>query len=190
MKEGASVAVIGATGGVGNLVVQLANTMGASEVIGLTSEEHMEAASAIGASKVVSYDSDNFAGEIPQHSLDLVIDCYGKVAGPSKNYEALFKPLLKEEGKFVGLNAHPLDRARKAFSSSTGLNLQRKGFDAASGGSVTSEELNMLSNKYESGEVKPLVAQVVPFSEESVQEAIQRLRESHNPGKIVVDLTK
>lgn len=190
MKAGQTVAVIGATGGVGNLVVQLANIMGAEEVIALTSDEHKEAALAVGASKVIDYEGENYAGEIPQHSLDLVIDCYSKVAGPSRNYEALFKPLMKETGKFVALNAHPLDKARKAFSSSTGLNLQRKGFDAASGGSVTQEELMMLSEKYESGELKPLVAQVVPFEEGSVQEAIQRLRDSHSPGKIVIDLTK
>ncbi len=113
---GPRVFIIGASGGVGHLAVQMAKRcLGASYVVGVSSSRNAEFARRCGADEVVAHDNiqvDAIAGQHPDwmHSFDLIFD----TIGVDSYYTTLAPQLLKRgTGRFVTA-ALPPSRPGKA----------------------------------------------------------------------------
>jgi NADPH:quinone reductase-like Zn-dependent oxidoreductase len=103
-KAKSRVLVIGASGGVGHLAIQIAKRgMGAAFVVGVCSSKNEEFVRQCGADNVIAYDRmpfESIAGHHPewQGSFDLIFD----TVGLDKAWTALAPRLLSTDGRFVG----------------------------------------------------------------------------------------
>lgn len=101
------VLVIGASGGVGHLAVQLAKSMGAN-VTGVCSAKNTELVRRLGATAVVDYTKpDAYAGVAP---FDLVLDCVGSSPGD-------FLDKLVAGGRFASCVPGPAVFGRMALNA-------------------------------------------------------------------------
>lgn len=102
-KANARVLVIGASGGVGHLAIQIAKrAMGAAFVVGVCSSKNEEFVRECGADAVVAYDRTPMEGIKRQHpewqgSFDLIFDA----VGIDEAWSDLAPWLLSKEGRFV-----------------------------------------------------------------------------------------
>jgi NADPH:quinone reductase-like Zn-dependent oxidoreductase len=104
MKANSRVLVIGASGGVGHLAVQIARRcLGAALVVGVCSSRNEEFVRQCGADEVVAYDRtpvESIASAYPEWeaSFDLIFDAVGL----DKAWTVLAPWLLSRDGQFVG----------------------------------------------------------------------------------------
>ncbi|QQR38417.1 NAD(P)-dependent alcohol dehydrogenase [Devosia rhizoryzae] len=100
---GARVLIVGASGGVGHLAVQMArHALGAALVVGVCSSRNAEFAKACGAHEVIAHDTESVADiaeRYPQwaNSFDLIFD----TIGIDTYYSKLARRLLRPDGRFV-----------------------------------------------------------------------------------------
>lgn len=79
LKEGQSVFILGASGGVGSSAVQLAAVTGC-RIIALASSRNHDYLKSLGAEAVIDYERGDFIqslGEVMPNGVDLVFDCHG-----------------------------------------------------------------------------------------------------------------
>jgi NADPH:quinone reductase-like Zn-dependent oxidoreductase len=121
--------VIGASGGVGSSLVQIARAAGGPEltIYGVTSGKNMAYVKEIGASQAIDYTTPNFdlGRVLPIHSVDLIVDVVSGVAeGPT--YVDRGMPLLKQSGRYVALNStSSFDWFRAYLTDKCGCNMRR-----------------------------------------------------------------
>ncbi|MFZ5475418.1 MAG: NAD(P)-dependent alcohol dehydrogenase [Myxococcota bacterium] len=97
VREGARVLVVGASGGVGHLAVQIARRMGA-HVVGVCSGRNAALVGELGAHEVLDYTQpDPYRGQAP---FDLVYDCVGSAPGD-------FLPMVSAAGTFASCMPRP-----------------------------------------------------------------------------------
>ena len=177
LKEGQTVMVTGANGGVGSLNVQIAaNVFGASviAIVGdLSMEERMKE---LGATHVLSYRSDSLAQDILEANngpIDAVLDVVG---------DALFDTslnVLKKGGKFC--------TSGSAGGQITELDFRTMYLKHISLlGSVlgTRQDFTKLMDAVRNHKVKPIIDRT--FDLEQAQEAQKYFKESGKLGKIVL----
>lgn len=92
LRAGQHVLIIGASGGVGTLAVQIAKALGA-QVTAVCSTPNVETAWAIGADQVVDYKKEDFTRTDERY--DLIFD------GPVNRSISKYKRLLKPAGVYV-----------------------------------------------------------------------------------------
>jgi NADPH:quinone reductase-like Zn-dependent oxidoreductase len=101
--SGARVLIIGASGGVGHLAVQMAkHGLGAAHVVAVTSSRNASFVRGLGADQVVAYDQVPVEAMASvhsdwAHSFDLIFDTVGVDA----YYRVVARRLLKPSGRFV-----------------------------------------------------------------------------------------
>jgi len=93
-EKGQSVCILGGSGGVGSLAIQMAKAMGASHVYATGSSVDM--IKGLGADTVINYKEKSVVDELKGKNLDIVFDCVGGYEG----WEAA-KVGLKKGGTFV-----------------------------------------------------------------------------------------
>ncbi|KXN68518.1 alcohol dehydrogenase zinc-binding domain protein [Conidiobolus coronatus NRRL 28638] len=102
-KKGDTILIYSAAGGTGQLLVKLANYLGAT-VIGVTSSEaKVEAAKKLGAHHVINYNTEDIATRVLEitngKGVDVVFDCVGK-----STFDASLKS-LKKFGTFISFGS-------------------------------------------------------------------------------------
>merc|ERR1712187_457481 len=75
-KNGATVLILGATGGTGHVAVQLAKALGATTVIATASGSHRDFVRSLGADKLIDYHTEDWwnTSVIPDRSVDAIYD--------------------------------------------------------------------------------------------------------------------
>lgn len=102
---GRYVLIVGASGGVGHLAVQIAKRgLGASVVAGVCSSRNADAVRVWGADEVFMYDRETVSDFIRRHpqwigKFDLILDC----VGDDTYWRDLAPALLSEHGRFVAV---------------------------------------------------------------------------------------
>jgi NADPH:quinone reductase-like Zn-dependent oxidoreductase len=177
VQSGQSVLVIGAGGGVGAYVVQLARSMGA-EVTGVCSTAKLEFVHSLGAKHVIDYTREDFADGA--HRYDTIIDLAGNRA------VSHLRRALTPTGTLVIIGGEGggrwLGMGRQVWSKIVGL-VSRQKFRSPLA-LVNQKDLGILKELFEAGKVVPIVSRSYPLRE--VPLAVRALAEGHSRGKSVI----
>ena len=193
-----SLLVIGASGGVGSSVVQMARAYGGPElkIFGICSNKNCDYVKKIGANDAVDYTVRDFdiARAFPVHSMDLIIDAVSGSPESTDYFRSGGKLLLKPRGKYVVLNSMSrLDELRSKLSAGggCGCDLQRSNFDLFHTQKHHSDvDLQAIARLVQQKKFTLEVAQEVPLLETPVRKAMHDLRLRHIRGKIRVRPTE
>jgi|GEM_PF-5537029 len=89
----------GGSSGIGITAIQLAKAFGAKVIVTVGSDKKGEACLSLGADQYINYKTQDFETEIPQDSIDVVLDMVGG------DYFSKNINLLRPEGRLVYINA-------------------------------------------------------------------------------------
>jgi NADPH:quinone reductase-like Zn-dependent oxidoreductase len=167
LQEGQTVLILGASGGVGSLAIQLASIKGA-RVIGVASEKNLNYMKELGADATIDYRTKHL-GEtvkaVAPAGVDLIFDC----ASGDTLQQCL--QALKPEGKLVsilnqGTNLDPAINFQYVFVE------------------PNAAQLDQLREWVDAGLLKVPVSAV--YSLEETAEALKQIQTTHTTGKIVI----
>lgn len=165
------VLVVGASGGVGHLAVQLAKGAGA-QVTGVCSARNTALVRGLGADEVLDYTRpDAFAGQAP---FDLVLDCVG--SDPHK-----WLPLVAERGRYASTVPGPSVLLRRAVNL-----LTKKGVYPVML-QTNAADLALLDRWSEAGKLRVVIDSRFPLAK--LGEAWARSISGRAAGKIVIDIS-
>ncbi len=178
VRPGQAVLVVGASGGVGTFAVQIAKAYGA-EVTGVCSTAKMDLVSSLGADHVVDYTRQDFAED--EHRYDVILD----IGGNSRL--AHLRRALTPGGTLVIVGGETdgpwlggFDRQLRAVLMSP-LVSQKLRIVAAS---ENSQDLSVLHDLLQTGEVTPALDRTYPLSETAA--AMRYFMEGRASGKVVI----
>jgi NADPH:quinone reductase-like Zn-dependent oxidoreductase len=168
IKEGESVLINGASGGVGHFAVQLAKTYGAT-VTAVCSSRNMEFVKALGANQVIPHDKEN----IHQHKgkYNLVIDTHGNLS-----YEDYKR--MGQRGVMVGFTTmeHMISVLLKRTLSKYPL--------AQFTAEANTKDLETLASLIRNGKIKVHLDKIYSYKE--IPEAIKYIENMHTKGKVAM----
>ena len=178
LQPGQKVLIVGASGGVGTLAVQIAKSFGA-EVTAVCSTRNVELVRALGADHVVDYTREDITQT--GRKYDLVFQLAG-TRSPGEWRRALTPKgtLVLSSGESDGRWIGPVDRIVKAVALSPFVSQTLVTFIAK----PNKDDLESLTALIEAGQVRPVVDRTYPLSD--VAAAMRYLEEGHTRGKIVI----
>lgn len=166
----ARVLIVGASGGVGHLAVQIARAAGA-HVTGVCSTRNVALVESLGANAVIDYTRpDAYAGHAP---WDVVFDCVGIDYGT-------WLPRLVPKGVYVNLLADPRVLARAALNPLCGKRV------ASAFLKTNAADLRALDGLVAAGKLRVVTDSRFPM--ERLADAWERSKSGRAVGKIVVDV--
>lgn len=172
LKPGTRVLIVGASGGVGTFMVQIAKAMGA-HVTGVCSTANVELVRSLGADDVIDYTKDDFADG--SRSFDVILDNVG-----NRTFADVRRALTGTGVAIPNSGTAGLGRVLSSFVLSVFIRQQ--------GPMYLSEpnraDLLALVDLIESGAVHAVIDRVVAL--EDVPEALARIEQGHTRGKVVV----
>ena len=178
VQAGAKVLILGASGGVGTFAVQIAKAFDA-EVTGVCSTAKVDLVRAIGADHVVDYtQTDIVAGET---RYDVILDIGGN--RPLKQLRGVLGArgtLVIVGGETAGRWLGGADRQIRALLLSRFVSQKLGAFIS----SENRDDLLVLTELIESGQVTPVIDRTVPLRE--TPSVIRYLHDGHARGKVVV----
>ena len=168
LKEGETVLIAGAAGGVGTMAVQIAASLGA-RVLGTASPRNRDYLLSLGAAEAIDYHGDwvGAARTIAPDGVDAVFDCVGGEAF-RRGFEA-----VRDGGRVVTI---------VAFGEEVvpGRGITHRAFSARS----ERRKLEKLSGMFDAGELRVEMEDVLPL--EQAAEAHERVEAGHTRGKIAL----
>jgi NADPH:quinone reductase-like Zn-dependent oxidoreductase len=180
VEPGQHVLVVGASGGVGTYIVQIAKALGAV-VTGVSSAAKADLVRDLGAERVVAYEKEDFSAMGQQ--FDVILDTGGMASlGRLRQALAPRGTLVIVGGETGGRLLGGSERALRAMALSPFVR-QRLGTFVAS---VKGDDLTELTALVESGDVRPLVDRTYPLS--GVAEAIRYMQAGKARGKVVITM--
>lgn len=177
IQPGQHVAVLGASGGVGTFVVQIAKVFGA-EVTSVSSTDNLDLVRSIGADHTVDYTRDDITAHSARY--DVIIDLVG--TQPLRS----LRKALRQAGTLVvvgGQNPHSLTGMRRfaAAAATSPLTHQRL---VPLFSTPSRSDLADLAALITDGVVRPVIGDRFRLSDTA--EAIRKIEAGHSTGKIVV----
>lgn len=167
LREGQTVLIHAAAGGVGTFAVQFAKWRGA-RVIGTASDYNHEFLTQLGVDQTIDYNKVRFEEVV--RDIDVVLDDVGGDT-QQRSWE-----VLKPGGILVSVVEPPSEEQAAAHNA-------RAGFATA----VTSaDRLKQIGALIDAGHVKPVVSAVFPLQE--VRQAHAQSESMHTRGKIVIQV--
>lgn len=172
--RGKRILVTGASGGVGQWVVQLAHLAGA-EVIGTCGPDNIKLVQSLGAKKAINYRATNLRewGQTPQNQVDIVIDCSGRQALEDSWW------IVRDRGLLISIFQPPEHMIPVGCKAKDVKNfffiMQPNG-----------AHLEQITKLVEEGECHSVVDSV--WRLEDYEEAFERADSGHAVGKVVLDL--
>jgi NADPH2:quinone reductase len=187
LREGETVLVHGAAGGIGTAAVQLAAAWGARVIAVVSSQDKAEVARAAGAHEVVLADGfrDAVAGLTSRRGVDLVVD----PVGGDRFTDSLRS--LREGGRLVVVGftggSIPEVRVNRLLLKNTEVIGAGWGAYVMPKPGVNREIGTALDQLIRAGAVRPLVGERFPL--ERAADALRSLDERRATGKVILDVT-
>jgi len=172
IKANQFVLILGASGGVGSMAVQLAKIAGA-KVAALAGSANVDYLKSLGADYVITYDNQDWLETFLkqfQKKPDIVFDFVGK--------ETLLKAYncVKKGGTLVSIAG----QADQQLASSLGINFQYHFVEP------DVSELDQLTKLIDSGKLRTYINKVYPLRE--TYKAHEQIETEHTRGKIVLSI--
>ncbi len=180
LKAGQEVLINGASGGVGTFAVQIAKALGA-EVTAVCSTHNVDLIRSLGADHVIDYTKEDFTRSGKRY--DLLLDIAG-----SRSWRDC-KRILNPRATFVIVGGPKSNRVIGPLGHVIGIRL------AALGASQTAvflvanfnpDDLMVLKEMFETGQVKPVVERIYPLCE--ISKAMHHLGTGHARAKVVISI--
>jgi NADPH:quinone reductase-like Zn-dependent oxidoreductase len=168
LSSGQKISIVGASGGVGSMAVQLAKAKGAF-VIGTASGRNEQYVRELGADEFVDYTKQNFEEVVKD--MDVVFDTIG-----GDTLEQAFKT-LKKGGFLVSTVETPSEEKAKEFDIKVAQLLFFQ---------PSAQQLTEINRLIEAGKLKIHIETVLPLSE--VKKAHQLSESGRTRGKIVLQI--
>lgn len=180
IKPGEKVLINGATGGVGSFAVQIAKSYGA-EVTGVCNPKKVDTVRSLGADHVIDYTREDFTRSGQQY--DVIIDI------AATRLASDYRRALSSGGRyvFVGFStmAHMIGvLLRGALISRT----SDKRFVFMGRAKPNQDDLRILSEMLETGEIVPHIDRTYPLSD--IPDAIRYVEDRRVHGKIVISVAQ
>jgi NADPH:quinone reductase-like Zn-dependent oxidoreductase len=172
LAQGEHVLVNGASGAVGLFAVQLAKLLGAAEVTGVCSTDHVDLVKEVGADRVIDYKKEDFTEE--KNRYDLIFDAVAKTTFANT------KDSLRENGRYVTTVPSPKDIlgfATSVFSDKKARNLLVKDKGA---------DLRLIREWIEAGKLKVIIDKV--YALQDAAEAHRYSEQGRASGKIILEV--
>jgi NADPH:quinone reductase-like Zn-dependent oxidoreductase len=166
LKQGQTVLVAGAAGGVGHLAVQLAKQVAGATVIGTGSSRNRDFVLGLGADEYVDYTRQDVSEAVS--GVDLAVATVGAYTTQS------LVPTVREGGILVTIANAPPQEAADARGVRAELLVA----------SASSEQLTRIAELAASGDVRVEIAEVLPLTE--IRRAHEISESGHARGKIVL----
>ena len=191
LKEGMSVAILGGSGGVGSLAVQIAKALGAAHVYATGSS--VEMIHSLGADTVINYTETSVVDALKGKDLDIVYD----TVGGYDNWQAA-QAGLKKGGTFVtiagdggnSLLAMIPGIAWRKFMSLLGAGPKYNLFLTNTKPPAVVRDMKQLTELVESGKVKPILEErTFQLTTDSVHEMLKASMSHRAKGKLVLVVT-
>jgi NADPH:quinone reductase-like Zn-dependent oxidoreductase len=177
IKKGHKVIVIGASGGIGVIAVQLARYFGA-EVTGICSTAGVDMMKSLGVTEVIDYSQVDFTQN--GKTYDIIFDT------PAKSSFSRCKNSLTKNGKYLTTVPWPKELIQMPWSLVT----SRKKVVFAPMGTrppfLKRKDLTFLNNLIENGHLKPVIDRIYPL--EQVIEAHRYAENEPKKGNIVISV--
>jgi NADPH:quinone reductase-like Zn-dependent oxidoreductase len=177
VRPGQKVLIVGASGAVGSVAVQLAKAFGA-DVTGVSSTTTVDMVGALGADHVVDYTREDFADSGERY--DLILD-----TGGNSSLSRLRRALTRTgtlvivggegRGRWIGI-----DRQIRAHLLSPFVGQKLGTFVARE----SADDLLVLNELIESGKVTPIIDRTYPLTD--APDAIRYLETGHPRGRIAI----
>lgn len=170
LQSGARVLINGASGGVGTYAVQIAQILGAGQIVGTASADATELLRSLGADRVIDYANTDFTRE--DATYDIILDAAGK-----SSYTAV-KRVLAPDGVYATTLPGPgnlLAQAGNLFREQKAENLLVR---------PKTDDLRQLAEWMEQGRLRSVIDRVFPL--DRIAEAQRYAEEEHPRGKVVI----
>lgn len=176
VQPGNRVAIVGASGGVGTFMVQIAKSFGA-EVTAISSTKKMEGLRALGADHVIDYTRKDFTRSSQRYDLILAVNGYRPLAD--------YRRALKPQGTYVMVGGE----GRQIFESlMMGPLVSRRGGQTMTSLTATpnADDLSFVKDLIEAGKVTPVIDRTYPL--ENTAEAVRHVGAGHAAGKVIIQI--
>jgi NADPH:quinone reductase-like Zn-dependent oxidoreductase len=177
VQAGQKVLIVGASGAVGTIAVQLAKAFGA-EVTGVCSTSRVDLVHALGADHVIDYTRQDFADGGQRY--DLILDIGGNSTVSRLRHALTGKGTLLIVGGEGGGRMLGIGRQVRASLLSPVVGQKLGTFVAKE----RAADLLTLNELIEAGKVTPVVDRRFPLSE--APDALRQLQTGHTPGRLVI----
>lgn len=186
LKQGETVLILGAAGGVGSSAIQIAKACGARVIAAASSDEKCEVCKQLGADEVINYSNDNFREQIKQLTNGKGPDVvYDPVGGDLT--EAAFRSIAWR-GRYlvVGFAAGPIPSLPLNLVLLKGASLVGVfwGDFAKREPANNAEMMSTLTDWYEKKLIRPKIDQILPMSD--LMNAYERMSSRAVQGKLVL----
>lgn len=188
LQAGERVLIHAGASGVGTAATQLAKLAGATVLVTASSQEKLDACRALGADVGINYKREDFPARVMEatdrHGADVVIDFIG-APYYQPNLSALARDGRLVMLAFIGgyrldkVDLRPMLNKRLTVMGTT---LRSRSLDYRV--KLSQEFIAKYSEKFTSGALKPVLDQVMPWSE--VKAAHERIEANLNVGKIIL----
>jgi len=169
IKKGQRVLILGASGGVGSIAIQIAKSK-ECYVLGTTSNVNVDFVKRLGANEVIDYTSQDFSKLF--RDIDVVLDTVG-----GTNQEKAFN-VLKKGGILVSIVSKP----NQEIANRIGVRCEYVSVGP------NAHILNELRTLIEMGQIKPVIDKVYPL--EDVKQALNYSQTGKARGKIVLEIIR
>jgi len=176
VKENDKVLIVGASGGVGTFMIQLAHYFKA-QVTAVCSTQNVDMARDLGADHVINYKKDDL------HQLKETYDLIVAINGAYPL--SLYKRLLKPNGTYVMVGG-PIKQFIKNLILCPIYSLGNNKFKILNSKS-NKDDLAKIIQLVNQSKIKPIISSIVPFNDGI--DAFKNFQKGHSKGKIVVKIS-
>ena len=182
LQAGGWALVMGAAGGLGSCIVQVARNIGANIIAGAGADERVEVGRSLGAQHGVNYRKDDLETEVLRITEGRGVDVVFENIGDPSQWDGAFNSLARG-GRLVTVGAHGGGLVTLDLKKLYQRRLQVMSGLGAEGRAELEESLELTAR----GEFQVLIDRTIPLSEAV---AAHRLVDSNEPlGKVILDPT-